>query len=230
MYIYIYIYSCAYKCVYIYVLCNVYTKIYTRKYMYTHIHAWYRTLEPPRPLRSTMLQRVVWRCSALQHAAVCCSVDLAICRGKTNRMHNANNCCVAACWSILQYVTGGCNGLFYLCSTTLQRVVICCSVLQCVAVRCSVICRSRADGMHNAQEWCVAACCSMLQYVAVCCSVSKCVVVCVSLPHCSVLQCVAVHCIVLQCGAVCCSVLPCVAVQCGAVQCSVLNAVQCVAV
>ena len=45
---------------------------------------------------------------------------------------------------------------------------------------------------------CIAAYCSVWQYVAVCCSVWQYVAVC-----CSVLQCAAVCCSVLQCVAVC---------------------------
>jgi len=59
-------------------------------------------------------------------------------------------------------------------------------------------------------SWCVAVCCSVLQYVAACCSVLQCIAVC-----CRVLQRVTVCCSVLQRVAVCCSVLHCVVVCCG---------------
>jgi len=52
------------------------------------------------------------------------------------------------------------------------------------------------------QRWCVATCCSMLQYVAVCCSMLQYVAV-----RCSMLQYVAVRCSMLQCIAVSYSVL-----------------------
>jgi len=95
-------------------------------------------------------------------------------------------------------------------------------VLQCVAVwvahigmrACVCICT------YDRGQYCVAVCCSVLQWVRVCTydrglylrggnwkCVLRCVAVC-----CSVLQCAAVCCRVLQCVAVCCSVLQCVAV------------------
>ena len=78
--------------------------------------------------------------------------------------------------------------------------------------------------------YCVAVCCSVLQYVAMCSRSLQCVAVCWSLSqwaaketrkliaHCFVMVSLldqkmhTVHFTVLQCAAVCCSVLQCVAV------------------
>jgi len=65
-------------------------------------------------------------------------------------------------------------------------------MLQCVAV-CCILRGFQCCAQVNIGEYCVAVCCSMLQWAAVCCSVLQCVAVCYS---------------ALRCAAVSCSVLP----------------------
>ena len=189
------------------------------------------TLRHPVSLSTTqdkgMLQRVAACCSVLQRVAACCSMLRRI-------------ACIAVCCNVALTC-----GLSYLwaplkikaCCSVVQRVAVCCSVLHRAAVRCSVFWYGSV---------CVAACCSVRQYlallfdwfvpwvfhehhpkcscVAVCCSVLR-VLHCVTRCH-TVLQCATLCYSVLQCVAVCCSVLQCDAVcrsklRCAAVCCSV---------
>jgi len=138
---------------------------------------------------------------------------------------------VLACCSVLQCVTPHCLSLQH---SAAQHKSVCCSVLY-VAVRCSAFWSSvlwsmlqdsrlivyLSNTLQPNTSLCVAACCSVLQYVVVCCSALQCVVECVSglTSRCSSLQHSAVQhksvCrSMLQCVAVCCGVLQCVAVCC----------------
>ena len=129
-------------------------------------------------------------------------------------------CCGVLQCVLLQYVVAIGRSVF-------QRVAVCVAAVCCCSRSQDVVIESGLMEKLQLEQFCLAACCSVLQRAAVCCSVLQRVAAC-----CSVLQRVAVcskiyvnptlngfwltslmRC-VLHCVALCCSVLQYVAVCC----------------
>jgi len=148
---------------------------------------------------ATKLQHTATHCNTLQHTSrnweisiCCCCLFKYTCTHKNRvvaRLHENDDkffCglydispileyvlqCVAVCCSVLRWVT----------------LKLCCSVLQCVVVRMTWQTLLQPLLYFPYPRICVAVCCSVLQCVAASCSMLQYVTMC-----CSVLQCVAVR-------------------------------------
>ena len=97
-------------------------------------------------------------------------------------------CCSVLQCVLLQYVVAVGRSVF-------QRVAVCVVAVRCCSRSQDVVIESGLMEKLQLEQFCLAACCSVLQRVAVCCSVLQRVAVCCSVCSCiALLQYVAVGC------------------------------------